>query len=168
MGTGVYIPKFNFEFKKSLPKYASIYTTECFVILEALKFAKKNYGYKYVIYTDSLSVLETLNMHNFDIKINFYIYKIKELLRQFDDDSLQIVWIPAHVGIPGNEKADEIAKQATENNPSKKKFKNRNNDQIKKEGETKGKVYFERYIKDTPKPWFIDISLPRNLITTVN
>ena len=91
------------------------------------------------------------------------------------------MWISAHIGISGNEKPDEVTKEATDNNPSniliphtdfyayfEKIYKKKSNEKMKKEGETKVKLYFQEYYKDSTKPWFIDSSLPRNLITTVN
>lgn len=181
VGSAVYIPKLNIEIKKSLPKYSSIYTAECYAIFEALKFATKNKNNSYIVYTDSLSVLETLNIQKLDIKTNFYILEIKEMLKKFDNKSMQLIWVPAHKGIKGNEKADEMAKQATVNKSDnilipytdfyaffKKKFTNSNNEKIQKDGEYKGKTYFKNYYKNTAKPWFIDSSLSRKYITTVN
>ena len=49
-----------------------------------------------------------------DIKTNFYLFKIKDKLRNHPNVDIEIIWIPSHTGIPGNEKADELAKQVTE------------------------------------------------------
>ena len=64
----------------------------------------------FIIYTDSFSAVETLQGKNFRTKnIKRFYNLLKKLLPQ-----AQVVkaWIPWHVGISGNERADRLAKAA--------------------------------------------------------
>ena len=62
-----------------------------------------------VILTDSLSTIQALESKNQDS----CTIKLKNCLRQLAElGNLVIQWIPAHCGIPGNEKADLLAKHA--------------------------------------------------------
>ena len=66
---------------------------------------------KYVIYSDSLSALEALKSYTHR---NYLVQQIKLQLNRLQKigKSIEICWIPAHVGILGNEKADAAAKSA--------------------------------------------------------
>ena len=67
-----------------------------------------------VIFTDSLSSLRNLeesnNAYN-DPDVYRIFYTISEL--QEKGKEVTLVWVPAHVGIPGIEQADALAKAAT-------------------------------------------------------
>ena len=98
-----------------LPDGASIFTAELQAIKMAFNFIlNDSRGVNYVIYSDSLSSLKALDGAHFN---HPYIYDIVELYikgcwkkRKF----VVLVWIPSHVGIQGNEKADKLAKEALE------------------------------------------------------
>ena len=75
---------------------------------------------KYVIYTDSLSALEGIKQPQ---SKNTIINEIQERAHQLIEEGkdLTICWVPAHVGLAGNEAADKAAKEATEGERSKTK-----------------------------------------------
>ncbi|XP_076301696.1 uncharacterized protein LOC143219708 [Lasioglossum baleicum] len=104
----------------SINKIATIYTTECIAISEAIKIAEEKHlkdDEKIIILTDSESVLSGLLNISSDKTINPWIKKIAKQANKFNMNGLKRVlfaWIPAHMGIEGNERADQIAKERTE------------------------------------------------------
>ena len=73
-----------------------------------------------VIFSDSLSVLTILNEQNYTTKaIRDLAVQISSFIRTFDLN-LTLQWIPSHCGIPGNERADYLAKKgAAKTQPDK-------------------------------------------------
>src|SRR5207245_5183724 len=67
-----------------------------------------------VIYTDSMSAIQSLESINQGIKSQI-VYEIKSLVENLKNMNIQFVRIPAHVGIYGNEQADRLAKEALKN-----------------------------------------------------
>ena len=59
------------------------------------------------IFTDSLSTLQALNSADPDQMIQGLHSSLAKLTAQF---SVSLQWVPAHVGLTGNEKADRLAK----------------------------------------------------------
>nr|XP_042902815.1 uncharacterized protein LOC122270244 [Parasteatoda tepidariorum] len=85
---------------------ASIYLAELEAIKQAVIYIK-NKNYKDAkIYTDSLSSLQSLNDPRNRNKI---IEEIKVNITP----SIKLYWVKAHIGIEGNEEADQQAKKAT-------------------------------------------------------
>ena len=112
-GSAVVIPSMNLTDSLSLPKFASIFTAETMAIIMATKIIIQLPQEKYIIYTDSRSTLESLRQHD---PRNPIIKKAKEWLHyssQNKGKDIKLCWTPAHVGVPGNEQADAIAKRAT-------------------------------------------------------
>ena len=70
---------------------------------------------KHVILTDSLSAMEAIRSssprnNRYDLIVAFRnLYT--DLIRN-NQHSISLCWVPSHVGIQGNEKADKLAKQA--------------------------------------------------------
>ena len=95
----------------SLNKYFSIFSAELYAILESLKWAKGHQYRKIAILSDSLSSLQAIEgrMDNHIVKNIWTNYN--QLLRC--NCEVILVWVPAHVGIEGNERADALAKDAT-------------------------------------------------------
>jgi len=92
----------------------SIFTAELYAILQALYFIQKDRSTKYVIFTDSLSSLQALNIFNQDNRLVRRIIKVVKSLHDIGR-ILMFCWIPSHVGLAGNEAADITAKHAISN-----------------------------------------------------
>ena len=67
-----------------------------------------------VIYSDSLSCLQTLENRNLEHPVNREIVHLLTYLNSVGSE-IEFCWIPGHVGIPGNEKADRTAKHFIDN-----------------------------------------------------
>ena len=123
VGSACYCPQFLIEksLTESLPKIASIFTSECFAVSMALDIVLENPQTKFNIYTDSLSCCTSLINAFSTNSINPYIKQIHAKLQKiqnYHQQNVKIIWIPGHRGIKRNEKVDLIAKLATNNSPS--------------------------------------------------
>ncbi|XP_070506828.1 uncharacterized protein [Chironomus tepperi] len=97
-------------YKYKCHEYSTVYTTELFALLKALKHRTTN---KTLICTDSLSAIQALrNTHT----KNVMAQQIQDKLRDINTETT-IMWIPSHTGIKGNEEADINAKEATKQRP---------------------------------------------------
>ena len=72
------------------------------------------------IFSDFSSALQSLHSTRTDIYINPYILKAKAKYNTFKLKNphikLNFYWIPAHLGIRGNEYADQATKRGTQKN----------------------------------------------------
>ncbi|GBM15893.1 RNA-directed DNA polymerase from mobile element jockey [Araneus ventricosus] len=94
---------------------SSIFTAEITAILHALSEISSGPPDNFIIYSDSLSALESMtSLHRFSHPLTFNILELHDHLT-FKGFSILFCWIPSHVGIPGNELADNLAKSATIN-----------------------------------------------------
>ncbi|GBO25232.1 hypothetical protein AVEN_124650-1 [Araneus ventricosus] len=96
------------------PTSCSVFTAEIIAILFALKEISDRSQRYFIIYTDSLSVLQSLSSfyphpHNHPLVLNVLDLFNKLALRGFN---IMLCWVPSHVGIVGNEQADKAAKSA--------------------------------------------------------
>jgi len=139
-----------------------------------------------VILTDSKSAIQEIGNNVINVYKNMYICDIRryiELLSRYRNVNTVIAWIPAHVGIRGNEIADKLAKEATEEpacdeivvpiGDFRKGFRKETwketQKRIKREGSYKGKRYMERFYEENrKKPWFQKINTERYFITLIN
>ncbi|GFW57112.1 RNA-directed DNA polymerase from mobile element jockey [Trichonephila clavipes] len=96
----------------ALPISASIYTAELHALRIALEHISLSCGKKFIIYTDSLSALQSIvSLHSSSHPILVDItYALANHLKMKD---IRFCWIPGHAGITGNELADTAARSAT-------------------------------------------------------
>ena len=93
---------------------------EAYAINIALDLISESRNNKFIIFSDSLSVLESLKNRKFN---NPLIIKILCKLENLSNDNdIQICWVPSHTGISGNDQADKAAR-STLNIINEKKFK---------------------------------------------
>ncbi|KAL4104062.1 hypothetical protein QTP88_019375 [Uroleucon formosanum] len=91
-----------------LDPLSSIYLAETFAILEATLTALSSNHVKVLILSDSMSAVTSIaNVHT---KCNL-AQSIQNIIL-LTDKSIKLMWVPSHIGIPGNELADELAMKA--------------------------------------------------------
>ena len=107
--------------KKRLLKEASIFSTKICAINLALKLVSTSNKEKLIIHLVSISVLQSLKNTKLD---NPFIVKLLNKLNSMNHSKKVIFcWIPSHIGIQGNDKADSLAKAALNMVPDKKNQK---------------------------------------------
>ena len=94
-----------------LPGCASVFTAELQAIHLALDFIETSQDTKFVIFSDSLSSLQAIHSTKLDVPM---IRDIAERCHHLHtvNKIISFCWIPSHVGIRGNERADAAAKTA--------------------------------------------------------
>ncbi|XP_043262448.1 uncharacterized protein LOC122403160 [Colletes gigas] len=172
---------------RSITKNASIFTAESIALNDAVKIALNQPNQNFLIYSDSLSALLSLELTDANIKTNPYILEIRKNVFKFasettNNSKIKFYWVPAHIGILGNENADDLAKIAA-NTASTDSLKIPFTDlresaktaatqstysTIEKEGLIKGVNYFRHYHNRKLKPWYSNKNLKREIISTIN
>lgn len=93
-----------------LPSEFSIYSSELFSIWKAIQRVSAERK-RTVIVTDSLSSLQALQG---DRPGHPIVAQVLKGLEDLEQSSVTLLWAPGHSGIPGNEAADVLAKNAAE------------------------------------------------------
>ena len=110
-GVGFGVHQEAFSKKGALPAASSIFTAELYGIHKAMEIIASHTEMDFTIFCDSRSVLESLSIfnpiHPLVLKILEWLYLLKRRGR-----SISFCWVPAHVGINGNEEADRLSKEA--------------------------------------------------------
>jgi len=169
-------------YKRSV-KYASIFSLEAMALFDALSYAGSISSDRITIFSDSKSVLLALSNINFKGNINYLIGKIRCKMKHLYNagKNVQLIWIPSHCGILGNELADEMARKAIKKGinfqhilPAK-DFKAwwKNSLFIKfyewcvTTGENKATWYMKNCLTPSRKPWFHKFNIDRRTMMSI-
>ena len=96
----------------SLPREASIFTAELYALHLAVTRIRSLEGHRFVIVSDSLSVLQSMTATNISHPITRKLLHDVCTLSAVHGKEVSFLWAPGHVGIQGNEHADTAAKAA--------------------------------------------------------
>lgn len=182
-GCAFCIPELDHQEKIKLSDMSSVYTAESFAVIKALEYSINNIRHdKILICTDSQSLIKALQSPPYD-KIGILGLNILQLLHilKLRNKVVELVWIPGHSGIPGNEKVDILAKEAARSNDIKYNFvswsdacialrenaKNQWKRDLQISFQNKGRYYFNINKKVSTTPWFLNKQLSRRVITTI-
>jgi len=115
VGSAFCIPTLDIEEGCRITDHSTVYTAELTALKMALTWIIQAPQMNYTIFTDSLSSIQSLKTNKSDSKPNLLLH-VKELIAEAANKSIrvQFVWIPSHVNLAGNERADKTAKAATE------------------------------------------------------
>ncbi|KAL4091475.1 hypothetical protein QTP88_026162 [Uroleucon formosanum] len=94
--------------KFRLPSFTSISTAESYAIYKAVQYAASSHINSFLIISDSFSALISLQEQ---YPQNELIQLTKECIIS-SKNKINFMWVPSHVGIHGNEKADTMADEA--------------------------------------------------------
>ena len=99
------------EVSARIPDKASIYSAEINAILLALNIIAASNKKRFIIFSDSLSVLQALDSGKID---HPFLLKAITQLTELQSNQYNIIfcWIPSHMGLSGNDRADLVARQA--------------------------------------------------------
>ena len=105
----------NISIKQRLPSNASIFTAEIKAIDLALDAIAESEDDHFIIFSDSLSVLLSLENKKLDNPLVVNLLHKLHLL-SIAHKTIIFCWIPSHIGIRGNEAADVAAKESLDFN----------------------------------------------------
>ena len=93
-----------------LPNNSSIFSAELKAIDLALNHIEQDAYWRYIIYTDSLSVMQALEGEKTDNPL--IVSLLEKLSRLCERADIVFCWLPSHIGKCGNEETDKAANDA--------------------------------------------------------
>ncbi|CAF4921525.1 unnamed protein product [Pieris macdunnoughi] len=113
VGAAISLWKGDIEIKSQklhLAHFCTVYQAELMALKRAAQLAVQRKETEVLIYSDSRSALDAVvGGRSFDPLVT----EIRELLIQHSEKNIKLFWVKAHAGRRGNERADQLAKEAT-------------------------------------------------------
>lgn len=117
IGVAFIIPEFHVKVGKRISEGLSVYTGEMIAILLAVQWTEETRPLRTIICSDSSSSLASIQFSQSESRPDILIEIQQTLYRiQMMGSTGSFLWVPAHIGVKGNEMADKAAKEATKIN----------------------------------------------------
>lgn len=179
VGCGFYDEENKKSFSFKLSYHFSIMNAELVAIIEAIEYAICTNHTKIVILTDSQSSCRALLNTNKD---NYLINKLITLISYNHFDEIIIQWIPGHINLTGNDRADTAAKLGIQRIQQenyaltmgdcllnfKQELVTEWNNEYKSLSQEKGMKHYEIMNKIELKPWYYNIRLSTTETIIIN
>ncbi|XP_018405957.1 PREDICTED: uncharacterized protein LOC108782235 [Cyphomyrmex costatus] len=116
-GAGIFGPNINQEVSIPMGELATVFQAEVLAIQKCAELLLKEGSRKQMhICSDSRAAIETLASTSTESSV---VWDCMQALTTLGvTNKVTLVWVSGHQGIPGNERADELAKQGTEKVPA--------------------------------------------------
>jgi hypothetical protein len=98
------------EISFRLREPSGVFTSELSAIFMALVQIRGHHPREFIILSDNMSSLRVLQTRKISPRTHSLVYEIKEASWY----EIHIMWIPSHVGVMGNERADRLAGEAVQ------------------------------------------------------
>ena len=102
-------PHFRENWREIGPRYASSFETEAYALLRCVSLLADGRQGRFLICSDSRSALSALK--GGELKDHPILWQVRTVLRSLSCEVL-FQWVPGHCGLPGNEEADRVAREA--------------------------------------------------------
>ncbi|XP_030285229.1 uncharacterized protein LOC115588649 [Sparus aurata] len=113
VAVGISIPEIGYKKGYRISDHMSVFTAEMVAVLWALRWIEENKQGNSIICSDSAATLTTIKETKSKYRPDVVVEILQSLFRIHKAGyEVGFLWVPAHMGVKGNEEADEMAKKA--------------------------------------------------------